>query len=338
MARELSFATFNLYNLQLPGVPMYQGNTYTQEEYDRKLSWTAIMLQVLDADVIGFQELWSPQCLVDAFSAAALSDQYELFHQDNGGTGISVAAAVRRPLIGSNQQWIKKFPDDLILKKRQPGSTLEPDYTVSVTIDAFSRPVLKMLVTPQHGPDFELFVAHLKSKMPMLLDRDEAAIEAVRKNSSAIGTALSTIRRTAEAAALRVLLNHSMRDTDTPVVVMGDINDSQLSVTTCIITEQPPYRLYLASQAGRTSDRGLYTVATLQEYRSMRDVYYTHIHEGGRESLDHILVSEQFYDHSNKRQWSFKEMRVINDHLDDTLKHTSDHGVVKATFIYKPAG
>ncbi len=54
---------------------------------------------------------------------------------------------------------------------------------------------------------------------------------------------------------------------------------------------------------------------TLQEYRDTRDVYYTHVHQDIRESLDHILVSQEFYDNSRKRLWMFGGMAVNNDHL-----------------------
>ena len=134
--------------------------------------------------------------------------------------------------------------------------------------------------------------------MAMSLDREERQQDAIRAHSKALGSALSTIRRSAEAAALRVLLNKVMKKTDTPVVVLGDLNDAQLSV---------------------------------------RDVYYTYIHDGQRESLDHILVSEQFYDYSQRRIWSFREMRLFNDFLDDADAATSDHALITAKFDYKPA-
>ncbi len=78
---------------------------------------------------------------------------------------------------------------------------------------------------------------------------------------------------------------------------------------------------------------------TLQEYRSLRDVYYTHIYQNSLESLDHILVSQEFYDQSKKRLWLFRGMEIINDHLNDENHKetgTTDHGVVKATFEYRP--
>jgi endonuclease/exonuclease/phosphatase family metal-dependent hydrolase len=293
-------------------------------------------LKELKPDIIGFQELWHPNCLRDIFSEADLDSQYELVTTGSSTGSISSALAIRSPNQKLYTRWIKDFPSELVLKKRLSGSNL-PDYEISIDVGRFSRAILRVTVGPDTGPNIVVLVAHLKSKRPMSLDSTESSNNAIRPHSSAIGYALSTIRRTAEAAALRVILNKIMRDTHTPVIAMGDLNDSQLSVTTAIITGQPKYRLFESSRIGNRSDRGLYSVANLQEYRSLRDVYYTYIHNSQRESLDHILVSEQFYDYSSNRVWSFKEARIINDHLDDNKRATSDHGIVCATFEHNPA-
>ena len=98
------------------------------------------------------------------------------------------------------------------------------------------------------------------------------------------------------------MLTGVMKGTMTPVIVLGDINDGQSSNTANILTEQPNF---LVGEAVGGADVGLYTAQTLQEYRDTRDVYYTHVHQDLRESLDHVLVSEQFYDNSRKRLWLF---------------------------------
>jgi predicted extracellular nuclease len=121
-------------------------------------------------------------------------------------------------------------------------------------------------------------------------------------------------------------------------MVMGDLNDAQHSNTLNILTGQPNYLLSGLSEGG--SDVDLYSVGTLQEYRSHRDVYYTHVFNKTRESLDHILVSQEFYDNSRNRIWAFKGMEIANDHLnsDDHKENgSSDHGIVRATFEYRPA-
>ncbi len=44
-------------------------------------------------------------------------------------------------------------------------------------------------------------------------------------------------------------------------------------------------------------------------------MYYAHVFNNSRESLDHILVSQEFYDNSKKRLWAFKGMELTNDHV-----------------------
>lgn len=68
-------------------------------------------------------------------------------------------------------------------------------------------------------------------------------------------------------------------------------------------------------------------------------MYYTHIHQNSLESLDHVLVSQEFYDNSKKRRWAFKGLTITNDHLDDDnhkSSGTSDHAIVRAQFEYRP--
>ena len=115
------------------------------------------------------------------------------------------------------------------------------------------------------------------------------------------------------------------------------MNDGKDSNTLNILSEQPTYLSPLSSGGG---DNALYTAQTMQEYRSVRDVYYTHVYKGQRESLDHIMFSQEFYDNSKRRKWAFDEMLVQNDHLnfdDHKESGTNDHGVIRVGFKWKPA-
>ncbi len=292
---------------------------------------------------MAFQELWDSDALDDVFAAAGLADDYDRITSDQTGA-ISNAVAVRAPHQRIFSTWIEDFPDDFILKKRGGATGADPALKIGVAIDNFSRPVLRVTVQP-HIPGVAdvaaivVFATHLKSKRPTRLDSQDRDLPGLTApDRRALGSALSTIRRTAEAAALRMVVNTAMTATTTPVVVLGDVNDGQLSNTVNILSDQPKYRLFAASGVGSRSSNGLYLAATMQEYRSLRDVYYTHIHQGIRESLDHVLVSQHFYDYSDNRIWTFNEMRIFNDHLDDEDEaiHVSDHAIVKATFDYNP--
>jgi predicted extracellular nuclease len=336
---RFSVATFNLYNLQLPDRAMNPGQRrWTEEEFARKAEWTAEQLARLDADIVGLQELWSRAAMERVLAIDPLPGRYDLLAEPATGGRIVCAALVRTGLVRGTPTWVNEFPEELRLQSSGDDAQT-PE--VSVAITHFSRPVLHFQVELRQGPPLtEVFVAHFKSKLPeRITDEDwyDADPDRYKNHAQAIGGAISTIRRTAEATALRILLTKAMKGTVTPVIVLGDLNDGQHSNTVNILTEQPHY---LVGDSKGGADTGLYTAQTLQEYRDTRDVYYTHVHEDLRESLDHVLVSEQFYDNSRKRQWLFDGLAINNDHLNDEdhrLTGTGDHGVVKVVFRWRPA-
>lgn len=339
--KQLSFATCNLFNTNEPGLQMYQNTTgWTQEQYDLKIEWLGRAIATMNADVWGFQELWHRKSLTNVFKKAKLSTKFDILappsHQ---GGKIICAGAVRKGLLASEPEWIVDFPEKFVLL----GSGDDPQTAeISVSLSSFSRPVLHFRIKPHaNSKEVSVYVAHLKSKMPAQVHREpwfKSDKDFYKRHQEGIGAALSTIRRTAEAAALRMLLTEAMKENDDPVVVLGDLNDDKRSNTLNIVTGQPNYLLSGLTQGG--SDVDLYSAGTLQEYRSERDVYYTHVHQNSRESLDHILVSQEFYDNSRKRVWAFLGTEVMNDHLnreDHKETGTTDHGIVKATFEFRPA-
>ena len=333
---RLSIATFNLLNLNLPGRRIYTGAGWTQEQYDKKIAWTASQLRLLQPDVFGFQELWHADALAQALQAAGLTDQYDmLVPPDADGARIVCAAIVRKGLLVGVPDWISAFPEGFVLRSKGDDPQTPQ---ISVNIQGFSRPVLHFAMRPRDNkPDVQVYVCHFKSKAPTQIFKEDWYDKTVYgKHAKGLGSALATIRRTAEAAALRFLLSASMKDNDTPVIVLGDINDGQHSNTANILTDQPRY---LVGDSEGGGDVALYTAQTLQEYRDTRDVYYTHIHQDIRESLDHILVSQEFYDNSRKRTWLFDGLVINNDHLnfeDHKGLGTNDHGIVCASFKYRP--
>lgn len=337
---RFTVATFNLYNLNLPGGPMYRdADGWTEEEYAAKVAWTARMLRDLGPDVVGVQELWHADALAAVLEEAGLAEDYELLAEPATGEKIVCAALVRTGvLVPRSAAWIEDFPEDLRLESSGDDAQT-PE--IAVNIAGFSRPVLRFEIRPREDEQpVAVYVAHLKSKAPTQLWREdwyEQEKERYQPHATALGAALSTIRRTAEAAALRVLLTAELKGTVAPVILLGDLNDGDSSNTLNILTEQPRY-LVGGSVGG--GDNALYAGQTLQEYRDTRDVYYTHVYQDMRESLDHVLVSEQLYDHSRRRRWLFDGLVIYNDHLneeDHRVRGTGDHGIVRAAFRHRPA-
>ncbi len=337
---SLSIASFNLFNLNQPGLAVYGAPGWTAEQHECKIEWTARNLAFLRSDVFAFQELWHRDSLLAALERAGIANGFDLLVPPQGAQGgaIVCAAIVAKGLLTGTPEWIAHFPPKF---KLQSNGDDPQTPEIAVSISGFSRPVLHFTIAPRDDePEIHVYVCHFKSKAPTQVFREawfKADKSSYGPHAEALGATLSTIRRSAEAAALRMILTERMKANDAPVIVLGDFNDSQHSNTANILTAQPNY---LVGDAIGGSDTALYTAQTLQEFRDTRDVYYTYVHQGIRESLDHIMVSEQFYDHSRKRRWLFDGMTVNNDHLNFDRHEedgTNDHGIVRAVFKYKPA-
>lgn len=320
MRRDISIASFNLFNLQAAGKEVRR-KIVSKDEYDTKILWTARMLKELDADVIAFQELWSSECLVDAFTRAGLTGEYNLIFIKKTWTNIAVAMAVRNPWQVEKRRAIKKLPYRN-LQKTDLGDG--EDDEVTVKIDRFSRAVLDVTighVSASDVPSIRVFAAHLKSKLPTRVNAGP------RQHRTAVGSAVSTIRRTAEAAGLRWILTNAMKGTHTPTVVVGDLNDDPRSNTLAILTQQPSL-----SPSATGGDAALYSTLQMQQLNSFRDVFFTHEHNRLRDTLDHVLVSEQFFSGSPDHHWSLRDVRIWNDFIDDGDMTTGDHGLIRARF------
>lgn len=322
MVAKISFASFNLFNFQKAGGKVYD-TIVTRPEYIKKLEWTQQRIIDLDADVIIFQELWAKSCLDDVFKHPKLAN-YTPIYIGNKWYQIAVAAAVRTPWRVKQKKVIKNFPFSSLIKIDLNDGE---DDDLKVNIKRFSRSVLRLKLehtSSAKTPGIILYGAHLKAKIPS----DTPQVQS--KHRAAIGGAISTIRRTAEAAALRwMLTNHMKGSSASPTVVIGDLNDDPRSNTLAILTEQPTM-----TPAARGGDTALYSSLLMQQFSlSFRDVYYTYEYKNRKDAIDHILVSEEFFASSNRKIWKLKETRIWNDFIEDNHSHTSDHGIIRASFI-----
>lgn len=357
---DIAFATFNLLNLTGRGRGAYGEPPLSDADHDRRIAWIGGMLGRLRADVVGVQELWDPAPLEEAVRAAGLEVSHRVLFPPDAEPNATIwcGAVVRRDLVDdASVRWVRDFPEGFRLRTEGwrkvrdaagqeacPPADAEPkEPAFEVTLGAYSRPVLRFTARVGAGrADIEVLVCHLKSKNPTPIDCDAWYREdpgRYRSHKEALGSALSTVRRTAEAAALRVELDGITKGNRTPVVLLGDVNDGQDTPTLEILTGDPGF----GSAARKPVDDGaaLYSVQAIQEARSLRDVFYTYIHNGVHSSLDNILVSQEFYDFSRLRTWVMQELHIHNDHLNKTWGGRtvieSDHGVVRARFLWSPA-
>jgi endonuclease/exonuclease/phosphatase family metal-dependent hydrolase len=308
MQQEIRFATFNVFNLAPAGASLYDNLVpTTPEEYEAKIAWTARQIDLLDADVIGFQEIFSQATLKEVLARTRrYRDAIHLgFDPDPAAERLtpSVALVSRLPLAEPGQA-LYHFPDGVALP---PGSR-DPD--------RFTRAPLHAAIALSPDVTVDVVVVHLKSRRPDYRNGDTSDDPQLY----ALACLRSLIRRGTEAAALRVLMSEMARINRRPRVVLGDFNDVADSVTTGIVLgigTPLADRLFDACQLQRRQDH-------------LRHVGFSSVHEGRYSTIDHILVSEEFNASLPSAIGEVVDVVYLNDHLDLELPEASDHGQVVA--------
>jgi predicted extracellular nuclease len=312
MQQELRFATFNVCNLALPGVKFYEDQIpYSSDEYEAKISWIAQQLDRLDADVIGLQEIFSQAALKDVLAKTHTYRDAQLvgFDPEPSASHLtpSVALISRFPVC-EGARAIAQLPRGLSISL--------PDVTSPVT--RFTRPILHARVQVSPELQINVFVCHLKSKLPDY--RNDGNDE--QPDQAGIAMLRSLIRRGADALGLRYLLSESNRTARMPTVVMGDFNDVATAIPTQMVMGLGKYPI------NGVDDR-LFESYRIQSRRDpMRDLGYTHMHDGNYETIDHILVSSEFNPASSDAIGEVVEVMYLNDHMLFKQAHASDHGLV----------
>lgn len=329
--KNIRVGSFNVFNLVRQGTSYYSRPPYSPSEFSEKTMWIGRQLDDMEAEIVGFQEVFHKDALRTALERSSRFAGVEpivLATNESEEPAFTPAVALATTLdVEGAPESITDFPSDSLISVPDPDET----NLVVVPVTQFSRPVLKARVRFNDSIVTTVFVAHLKSKRPALLDSESNDTPVHRT----LGTARSLIRRCAEAAALRSLVISETKDNKNPVIVIGDVNDGTLAVTTQMISgEQPFFRLKTELKTPYR-DVLLYTAQQIQARESTRDTYFTHIFNGAYESLDHIMVSQEFYQLNPNRVGEVDYVRVFNDHIIDEMQSfddipltRSDHGQV----------
>lgn len=326
MQEEIRFATFNVCNLAPPGAKLYDNlEPLTPAGYEAKADWIAQQLDQLDADVIGFQEIFSQAALRDVLSRTRKYRDalHAGFDPDPHAQRLtpSVALVSRLPLAGPPGSYAS-FPADVPCDSGSPDS------------DRFARAPLHVQVALPGERIVDVVVVHLKSRRPDYRNGDSGEDPL----HYALASLRSLVWRGTEAVALRVLLSKMMREARRPCVVLGDFNDTADAVTTTIVLGTGGTRAVTGN--GRIGNGGgasqveerrgrLYDCNQIQLRQDhLRHVGFTSVHEGHYSTIDHVLVSEEFNRSSPRAIGEVIDVSYFNDHLRLDRPEASDHGQV----------
>ena len=276
---RFSVASFNVKNLIGPDREYYKWERYSAEEHGWKQDWLSDQLLALDADIVGFQEIFEE----DALRA--------LVNMTNAkGRGVNEVSQPDPKSPYARKMIFRKlkfelYPEDGVAflpnmhdtgepGRRRPGLAilsrhpfLEPpvaiqdlsDDPVEMTfpqlgggeagvyrLTSLSRPLVRARIDV-HGQAVTVFNLHLKSKLGEYVGGHEGAAEQNLLDYDPVGRAMgearSLIRRAAEAIAVRREVVRAL-DAGEAVIVLGDFNDAEHAVSSAIIAGERPFKNY----------------------------------------------------------------------------------------------
>ena len=290
---DFTIACFNVKNLIGPDQEYYRFQSYTPEEYAWKVDWLAEQMQTMNADIVGFQEIFDAKALqdvVDQADAEGIAGNAEhvpgpskryrrkaifeklayrpysdakLFVAENVNDG---GPGARRPGVALLSRY--GFAEDpqaiqtLDAPVEIPFSTLDGADGGALRVTCLSRPIIKARI-PIGGHVVTVFNCHLKSKLGEYSRPagggvpPEADLVHYDPVGRAMGNLRASIRRMAEAWVLRREIVQELQ-AGHPVIAMGDFNDGMHAVSSEIISGEVPFRNYawmLRHDAEHRSDR-----------------------------------------------------------------------------------
>lgn len=291
---NIKIASINLFNFIEPPLAYYDfENIYSHGQWQKKCQWLSEFLAHRQPDIVGFQEVFSPEPL-----KRIAREQ-----------GLGYFAVVDEPALISD--YIYRSPV-VALASRYPIveiSSVEPDARLVAAMGlssefAFSRKVLRATVEVPHIGKCDYYVVHFKSKRaglalePKLFEHQPLGLDNLAPAASmklhsetqllteqALGRWASTMQRGAEAALLFNGILVRRQESKHPVIVMGDFNDSLTMGALDALTiqgESIHSNDIKAAGFGHLSDAAL--AAVFAQYQ-LKDAYELFIEANLRDSL-----------------------------------------------------
>lgn len=317
---SIRIATFNLLNYIAPPDAYYDFiNIYTEQEWQGKEQWMEKALTEVDADVVAFQEVFSPKDL----QALCLRSGYRFF---------SVCDLPQR-----ESDYVYSKPVVALASKwpiSNAKSVSSKDATKMPKSFQFSR---KPLHAQVHLPKFGLtdfYVVHLKSQRSTDTPDDE---HYTQQNRHVYGQWLSSFQRHEEADALKYIMRANKKTSGRPAIVLGDFNQRLSSDSLQDLVDPTPADADLLTQKSTlflTDSWDIYTrgikentsEVTPEIQHQSQSIKRPSSHYWGETGsvLDYILLSQEFT--------LVTQHQTIDRHLVEAIfsrdRYATDHGIV----------
>lgn len=345
---ELSIATFNLLNYLEPPSACYDfDRIYSIEQWQKKQTWISEYLQQYQPDIIGFQEIFSPESL----QTLVANNGYQYFEVVDQAEVVD-DFIYRSPVVGI----ASRYP---IVNITAVKTDTELAQKLGLTNSFnFSRKVLRATINLPHLGHCDCYVVHFKSKRSMLeadeptadCSAEESIIESLKTEIA--GSWASSIQRGSEATLLMLEIIERRKATGNPMILMGDFNNSlHDGILNHLLTNNLRFvttidkTAYLAKYCLQDAWDLFETVLKNENEPNKPHIEYTtddnqltkprsptHYYGASNSILDYILLSNEFDASYHGSLYQVSEHHTYDRHLINPIfdrdGESTDHAIV----------
>lgn len=319
---KIRLATFNLFQFVKPPYSWYtKKEKFTNEQWNKKTSWIKEQIGKMDADIIGFQEVFSR----DSLKTLVNDLGYKYFEtvdvaklsKENPTVFISTTVAIASKYPITNMQEVKVHIPSI--KKHNYEGFFK-----------FSRIPIKATVLLPNDEELLVYVCHLKSnrlnefeyvfnKENNLEHKKELINKAMKDKYSS-----SLKIRLCEASSLFFDIKKSRK----PCVLMTDLNDKEFSITIDALSnnkyhDEKRKETFILHDSHHQIQQDIYNPHPEQkEVKRTATSYFA----GKGNVLDYIFVSKEF----NKRYKNHIAKITSHKIYDDVIKTNHDGSLLSS--------
>lgn len=309
---------------------------YSAEQWQKKQRWIGDYLNEFQPDVIGFQEVFSPESLrvlvkASGYDYFAVVDECHI-EDDFICSKPVVAIASRYPI-----REVSAVPLD---KKRASEMGLADNFR-------FSRKILRATIDLPHIGECDCYVVHFKSKRASMehaedshLTGEQNIIESLKANVA--GGWASSIQRGSEASLLMVEMIKRKVETAKPMLLMGDFNNN---LKDGILSHLLIDDLRFVSKFDKQAFLEKYCLHDSWDLFQAGDSYQgekrkaSHYFGESSSVLDYILLSCEFDATYSKSTFAVSDCTTYDRHLINPIferdGESTDHGIVLVSLLLR---
>lgn len=352
---QLKIATFNLFNYLEPPNAFYEfERIYSAQQWQKKQRWISEYLHEYQPDIIGFQEVFSPESL-KVLVATQGYRYFEVVDQPH----VIDDFIYQRPVVA-----IASHYPIVEVEAIKPNTELAQ--TLGLASDfSFSRKVLRATVEVPHIGHTDCYVVHFKSKRSIIefdeqkqnLSPEKIIIENLK--AQVAGGWGSTVQRGSEATLLMIDMIARREATGHPMVLMGDFNNSltdgvlnHLLTNTIRFVSTIDRNTYLAKYCLNDAwdlfqkvlineSNNIVEIEEADKKTPQEEIARTPTHYFGVTSsvLDYILLSCEFDASYHDSLYQVSAYETYDRHLINPIfdrdGESTDHGIVLVTLTLR---